>query len=153
MSPSLADWLVTVAAAMHLLQLPSMNALRREYALEIACLAPFVRAVLVLFASGIVACVVGLASVLLVNHAEVLDVAVGRSLCTFLAAFWSLRGLAQWTLLSRVWPSRLRALHRFLGCFYFSLGAAYSAALCLTSSSQAVERSCAVCLAGVSLEA
>lgn len=131
MSTAIADWLITGAAFMHLLQLPSMNALRREYATEIASLARFTRAVLVLFASGIVACVVGLASVLLANHGRVLEASLGRDLCTFLAIFWSLRGAAQWALLGRVWPHRLRAMHRFLGCFYLSLAVTYSLALWL----------------------
>ena len=126
MSQEVTDWGVTIAALLHFVQLPSMNAIRRSYAAsELSALSPFARAVLLLFSTGIIACVTGLGVILLYNHGLVLCTAVGRSLCAFLGVFWTLRGLAQSLLLSSIWPLHLNWLHRFLSLFYPFLGALY----------------------------
>lgn len=67
---------------------------------------------------------------LLLSHGQVLDNPLGRKLCRFLGVFWSLRGLAQWTLLGRIWPVHLMFMYRFLSVFYPMLGVMYVVFAC-----------------------
>ncbi len=127
---TLWDWLATAAGILQLSQLPSMSIARRVLAREgrFDHFDTFTRQTLTLFSAGIVACVVGLAVVVMSSHAQLLHERTGRVLCCFLTVFWLLRGLAQWTVLARSWPSSLRAMHVALCGLYPLLGLMYGAA-------------------------
>lgn len=133
MSATHVDWLVTAAGALHFLQLPTMGLARRALAKEgkFDHFDAFTRTTLALFGAGIVSCVAGLGLVALASHGLLLHERTGRALCAFLAIFWTLRGIAQWTILRSSWPRSLRGMHAMLCVLYPLLGGLYGAALLL----------------------
>ena len=102
-------WL-TMAASLHLLQLPTTAWLaRRRLALasELLRLSTLNQRIVLIFMGAVSFLVIGLAVVVLCFSHDLLALPVGRALCLTLGTFWTTRALAQvW--LGSVWPQQRR---------------------------------------------
>ncbi len=113
-----AEKLLTLAACLHLVQLPTTSWLAKrtlKLHFEIKRLSRLNVAVVLIFMGAVTFLLVGLAGVVLMHGRALLSTALGRDLCLVLALFWVARAAAQvW--LYHLWP-KSRAEHTI----YFGL--------------------------------
>lgn len=132
------DWLPTLAAALHFVQLPAMRVARRvlRWDDELIRLQPINGWILRVIGGGILLCIVGLGLLVLCLHGELLRTAPGIGLCLFLSVFWAYRGVVQVALYSKLWPEGERWSHQALCLLFGVLTSAYAAsaiaAVCLS---------------------
>lgn len=122
------DWLPTLAAALHLVQLPAMFVARRvlDWQGELGRLAPINQRILAVIAGGILVCVLGLAALVLALHGQLLESRAGVGLCAFLSVFWAYRGAVQVCVYARIWPVGQRWAHHALCLLFAVLTLAYA---------------------------
>lgn len=127
---SISDWIPTLAALLHFVQLPAMIKARHvlDWDGEMSRLAPINRWIVRVIGGGIMLCILGLGLVVISAHGRLLDSACGAALCVFLAVFWGYRGLVQWLVYSRLWPPGERWSHYALEALFAVLVTAYGAA-------------------------
>jgi hypothetical protein len=125
------DWLPTLAALLHFVQIPSMFVARRvlDWEEELRRLAPINRRIIAVIAGGILVCVLGLATLVLALHGELLRSRAGILLCVFLSVFWAYRGVVQFLVYGRIWPAGERWSHYALCLLFVVLTAAYAASV------------------------
>ena len=128
-----ADWLPTLAGALHFIQLPSMVLARRilGWDREFARLSPINRGIVAAIGGGILVCVVGLGLLVASSHGRLLDSPVGVGLCVFLSVFWAYRGAVQLFVYGSIWPADSRAVHHALSVLFVVLTVAYAGAALL----------------------
>jgi hypothetical protein len=122
------DWLPTLAALLHLVQLPAMFVARRvlDWQGELARLAPINQRILAVIAGGIMVCVLGLSMLVLALHGSLLESRAGVGLCVFLSVFWAYRGAVQFWVYARIWPAGERWAHHGLCVLFVVLTTAYA---------------------------
>jgi hypothetical protein len=122
------DWLPTLAALLHFVQIPSMFVARRvlDWDEELGRLAPINRRIVAVIGGGILVCVLGQALLVLALHGQLLHSRAGTLLCVFLSVFWAYRGSVQFFVYGRIWPPRERWSHHALCLLFVVLTAAYA---------------------------
>lgn len=109
-APDVVDWLPTLGGALHFVQLPAMVVARRvlDWRGELSRLAPINRRIVQVMGGGIMVCVIGLGTLVVVLHGQLLHNAAGIGLCAFLAAFWAYRCAVQLFVYAELWPAGQR---------------------------------------------
>ena len=122
------DWVPTVAAGLHFVQLPAMRVARRvlRWDDELTRLRPINRWIVSVIGGGIVLCILGLGLLVLCLHGELLRSAPGIGLCVFLSVFWAYRAVVQVALYSKLWPPGERWSHQALCVLFGLLTSAYA---------------------------
>jgi len=128
-----ADWLPTLAGALHFIQLPSMLLARRilGWDRDFARLSPIKRGIVLTIGGGILLCVLGLGLLVASSHGRLLQSPVGVGLCVFLSVFWAYRGAVQLFVYGSIWPASSRVAHHALSVLFIVLTLAYAAAALL----------------------
>lgn len=113
-----AEKLLTLAACLHLIQLPTTSWLAKrslKLHLELKRLSSLNVAVVLVFMGAVTFLLVGLAWVVLTHGRAMLSTELGRDLCLVLGLFWLARAAAQ------VWLYRLWPMCRTERAIYFGL--------------------------------
>lgn len=129
----LIDWLPTLGGALHFVQLPAMFVARRvlDWGGELSRLAPINRRIVQVMGGGILLCVLGLGSLVLALHGQLLHSPSGVGVCAFLALFWAYRCAVQFLVYAQLWPAGQRWTELGSKLLFASLTAIYSLSVLL----------------------
>ena len=108
--------LLFMAGALHFIQLPALLLYKKEGVGDVSALSPMERDVKKAMTGGILLVVLGLGVVVMANAGTLAQGGrLARSLCFFLALFWSFRAAMQVAVFSKYFKNGLRGRVKYYG--------------------------------------
>jgi hypothetical protein len=129
-------WLIRFAGALHFLQVPGMliTLWRLRLGEQFAGLPPLLRQMVLVMGGGIVLCVLGTGTCVVLGAEDVARTRLGWLFCGFGMLFWGYRSAIQIALYARSFPRDASALHHALSVLFPVKTLTYLACLLLLES-------------------